>query len=84
MRWIENGLALVGSPETVIRRMQTQHQLIGYDIFCANHHFGPDQDGACHEVRERSDASICVNVWNGHQPSGDTFSNLELKLLSRS
>jgi alkanesulfonate monooxygenase SsuD/methylene tetrahydromethanopterin reductase-like flavin-dependent oxidoreductase (luciferase family) len=39
--WIDNGLALVGSPETVIRRMQEQHQLIGYDIFCANHHVGP-------------------------------------------
>jgi alkanesulfonate monooxygenase SsuD/methylene tetrahydromethanopterin reductase-like flavin-dependent oxidoreductase (luciferase family) len=39
--WIDNGLALVGSPETVTRRMQAQHELIGYDIFCANHHVGP-------------------------------------------
>lgn len=39
--WIDNGLALVGSPETVRRRLQEQHQLIGYDIFCANHHVGP-------------------------------------------
>lgn len=39
--WIDNGLALVGSPDTVIRRLQEQHQLIGYDIFCANHHVGP-------------------------------------------
>jgi alkanesulfonate monooxygenase SsuD/methylene tetrahydromethanopterin reductase-like flavin-dependent oxidoreductase (luciferase family) len=39
--WIDNGLALVGSPETVVRRMKAQHELIGYDIFCANHHVGP-------------------------------------------
>jgi alkanesulfonate monooxygenase SsuD/methylene tetrahydromethanopterin reductase-like flavin-dependent oxidoreductase (luciferase family) len=39
--WIDNGLALVGSPETVIRKLKEQHQRIGYDIFCANHRFGP-------------------------------------------
>jgi alkanesulfonate monooxygenase SsuD/methylene tetrahydromethanopterin reductase-like flavin-dependent oxidoreductase (luciferase family) len=39
--WIDNGLALVGSPETVIRKLREQHQRIGYDIFCANHRFGP-------------------------------------------
>lgn len=39
--WIDNGLALVGSPETVARRLQEQHKLIGYDVFCANHHVGP-------------------------------------------
>ena len=39
--WIDNGLALVGSPETVIRKLKEQHQLVGYDIFCANHRFGP-------------------------------------------
>jgi len=38
--WIDNGLALVGSPETVIRKLKEQHQLIGYDIFCANHRIG--------------------------------------------
>jgi alkanesulfonate monooxygenase SsuD/methylene tetrahydromethanopterin reductase-like flavin-dependent oxidoreductase (luciferase family) len=38
--WIDNGLALVGSPDTVIRRLKEQHQHIGYDIFCANHRFG--------------------------------------------
>jgi len=36
-----NGLALAGSPETVTRRLPEQHQFIGYDIFCANHRFGP-------------------------------------------
>ena len=39
--WIDNGLALVGSPETVRRRLEEQHKLIGYDIFCANHRLGP-------------------------------------------
>ena len=38
--WIDNGLALVGSPETVIRKLKEQHQHIGYDIFCADHRFG--------------------------------------------
>jgi len=38
--WIDNGLALVGSPDTVIRRLKEQHQRLGYDIFCANHRFG--------------------------------------------
>ena len=39
--WIDNGLALVGSPETVLRKLKEQHAHIGYDIFCANHRFGP-------------------------------------------
>jgi len=39
--WIDNGLALVGSPETVSRKLKDQHQRIGYDVFCANHRFGP-------------------------------------------
>ncbi len=39
--WIDNGLALVGSPDTVIRKLKEQRELIGYDIFCANHRFGP-------------------------------------------
>jgi alkanesulfonate monooxygenase SsuD/methylene tetrahydromethanopterin reductase-like flavin-dependent oxidoreductase (luciferase family) len=33
-------LALVGSPQTVIRRLTDQHQRLGYDIFCANHRVG--------------------------------------------
>ena len=32
--WIDNGLALVGSPDTVIRKIEEQRQLTGYDIFC--------------------------------------------------
>jgi alkanesulfonate monooxygenase SsuD/methylene tetrahydromethanopterin reductase-like flavin-dependent oxidoreductase (luciferase family) len=39
--WIDNGLALVGSPETVTRQLKEQHARIGYDVFCANHRFGP-------------------------------------------
>ena len=38
--WIDNGLALVGSPETVIAKLREQSELCGYDIFCANHRFG--------------------------------------------
>lgn len=37
---IDNGLALVGSPETVIRRLQEGHSRLGYDVFCTNHHLG--------------------------------------------
>ncbi len=38
--WVDNGIALVGSPETVARKMKEQHDLIGHDIFCARHLFG--------------------------------------------
>jgi alkanesulfonate monooxygenase SsuD/methylene tetrahydromethanopterin reductase-like flavin-dependent oxidoreductase (luciferase family) len=38
--WIDNGLALVGSPETVIKQLRKQSELCGYDIFCANHRIG--------------------------------------------
>jgi alkanesulfonate monooxygenase SsuD/methylene tetrahydromethanopterin reductase-like flavin-dependent oxidoreductase (luciferase family) len=37
---VEQGLALVGSPETVIRRLQEGHQQMGYDLFCTNHQIG--------------------------------------------
>ncbi len=37
---IESGLALVGSPETVARRLEAGKKLIGYDIFAANHEIG--------------------------------------------
>ncbi len=37
---IENGLAIVGSPETVRRRIAAGQEQIGYDIFCANHEIG--------------------------------------------
>ncbi len=34
------GLALVGSPDTIIRRLEEGKQRIGYDIFCTNHEIG--------------------------------------------
>ena len=44
--WVDNGIALVGSPETVVRQLQEQHKLIGHDIFCARHMFGYMDPGA--------------------------------------
>ena len=38
--WIDNGLALVGSPDTVIQKIEEQHQLFGHDVFCTQHRFG--------------------------------------------
>ena len=37
---LENGLAIVGSPETVIRQLAEGKKCIGYDIFCTNHEIG--------------------------------------------
>jgi alkanesulfonate monooxygenase SsuD/methylene tetrahydromethanopterin reductase-like flavin-dependent oxidoreductase (luciferase family) len=38
--WIDNGLALVGSPETVRKKLEEHQRRIGYDVFCANHRIG--------------------------------------------
>jgi len=38
--WIDNGLALVGNPDTVVRQLEEQRQRTGYDIFCARHRIG--------------------------------------------
>jgi alkanesulfonate monooxygenase SsuD/methylene tetrahydromethanopterin reductase-like flavin-dependent oxidoreductase (luciferase family) len=38
--WIEQGLGLVGSPETVARRVREQQELCGFDIFCTQHQIG--------------------------------------------
>jgi len=38
--WLDNGLALVGSQEAVIRQRKEQHQRLGHDIFCTNDHMG--------------------------------------------
>ena len=35
--WIDNGLALVGSPETVVGLLQDQQARVGYDVFLAQH-----------------------------------------------
>ncbi len=37
---IDNGLVLVGSPETVIGRLRQGRERIGYDVFCTNHQIG--------------------------------------------
>jgi alkanesulfonate monooxygenase SsuD/methylene tetrahydromethanopterin reductase-like flavin-dependent oxidoreductase (luciferase family) len=37
---IENGLAIVGSPETVIKTLEAGKKKIGYDIICGNHEIG--------------------------------------------
>lgn len=37
---VENGLALVGNPETIIRRLQDGRERMGYDLFCGNHGIG--------------------------------------------
>ncbi len=37
---LDNGLAVVGSPETVIRVLKESKKRIGYDIFCTNHEIG--------------------------------------------
>jgi alkanesulfonate monooxygenase SsuD/methylene tetrahydromethanopterin reductase-like flavin-dependent oxidoreductase (luciferase family) len=38
--WIDNGLAIVGSPDTVIRKLQEQQKRAGYDLFAARHRIG--------------------------------------------
>ena len=37
---LENSLAIVGSPEAVIRQLEAGKERIGYDIFCTNHEIG--------------------------------------------
>ncbi len=37
---IDNGLAIVGSPETVIKKLEEGKKRIGYDIICGNHEIG--------------------------------------------
>lgn len=35
--WIDNGIALVGSPDTVRRKLEEQQQRVGYTVFCTQH-----------------------------------------------
>lgn len=42
--WLEHNLAYVGSPETVIRRIQESHKSMGYDVFAGRFRFGPIPD----------------------------------------
>jgi alkanesulfonate monooxygenase SsuD/methylene tetrahydromethanopterin reductase-like flavin-dependent oxidoreductase (luciferase family) len=38
--WIDEGLALVGSPETVARQLKEKQEKLGFTVFAANHHIG--------------------------------------------
>ena len=46
---IEQGLALVGSPETIIRQLEASKARIGYDIFCGNFGIGKMPDAMSRE-----------------------------------
>jgi len=50
--WIDNGLALVGSPDTVIHKIEEQRKLTGYDVFCARHRFGHLAPALAHNSME--------------------------------
>ena len=41
---LEQGLAIVGSPDTVIRKLEEGKKKIGYDVFCTNHEIGAMPD----------------------------------------
>jgi alkanesulfonate monooxygenase SsuD/methylene tetrahydromethanopterin reductase-like flavin-dependent oxidoreductase (luciferase family) len=38
--WVDSGVAVVGSPQTVRLKLAEQQARCGYDVFCANHRFG--------------------------------------------
>jgi alkanesulfonate monooxygenase SsuD/methylene tetrahydromethanopterin reductase-like flavin-dependent oxidoreductase (luciferase family) len=38
--WIDNGLAVVGSPDTVTRQIEAQQRRVGYDVLCTQHQIG--------------------------------------------
>ena len=42
--WIDQGLAHVGSPETIIRRLEQAQKLIGFDTFGGRFRWGPIPD----------------------------------------
>ena len=37
---IENGVAIIGSPETVARKIAEQQKYVGYDLLATTHSFG--------------------------------------------
>jgi alkanesulfonate monooxygenase SsuD/methylene tetrahydromethanopterin reductase-like flavin-dependent oxidoreductase (luciferase family) len=47
--WIDNGLALVGSPETVIRQIQEQQARVGYDVLATQHQLHTMPSAKVHE-----------------------------------
>ena len=38
--WIDNGLALIGSPDTVGRKIEEGQKRLGYTVFAGSHHVG--------------------------------------------
>ena len=62
--WIENGLALVGSPDTVRRMLEDQQRSVGYDVFCTQHQINdlPKDAGAevTAAVRRAGDPGVQV------------------------
>ena len=38
--WLDNGLALVGSPDTVVKKIAEGREKIGYDHFAGKFHIG--------------------------------------------
>jgi alkanesulfonate monooxygenase SsuD/methylene tetrahydromethanopterin reductase-like flavin-dependent oxidoreductase (luciferase family) len=38
--WVDNGLAVIGSPETVARKIEESQRRIGYNVFVVSHHIG--------------------------------------------
>ena len=38
--WVDNDLALIGSPETVARKIEESKERIGFTVFAASHHIG--------------------------------------------
>jgi alkanesulfonate monooxygenase SsuD/methylene tetrahydromethanopterin reductase-like flavin-dependent oxidoreductase (luciferase family) len=47
--WIENGLAVVGSPETVIEKLRVVKDQLGLDVFCPQHAYGNMDPGLSSE-----------------------------------
>jgi alkanesulfonate monooxygenase SsuD/methylene tetrahydromethanopterin reductase-like flavin-dependent oxidoreductase (luciferase family) len=50
--WVGEGLAFVGSPETVARRIAEQQALIGYDVLLTAHHITTMPDALVSRSRE--------------------------------
>ena len=38
--WVENGLALIGSPETVARKIAETQERLGFTVWAGSHHVG--------------------------------------------
>ncbi len=38
--WVDNGLALVGSPETVARKIEDSQKRLGFTVWAGSHHIG--------------------------------------------